>query len=58
MTGDRERCLEAGMDDYLAKPVRSQGLVEVLERWTGGGARVAGNGGQELLSARSERSGT
>jgi len=33
MTGDRERCLEAGMDDYITKPVRSQTLVEVLRRW-------------------------
>ncbi len=33
MTGDRERCLEAGMDDYIAKPVRSQTLNEVLRRW-------------------------
>jgi two-component system, sensor histidine kinase and response regulator len=33
MTGDRERCLAAGMDDYIAKPVRSQTLVEVLHRW-------------------------
>jgi signal transduction histidine kinase/ActR/RegA family two-component response regulator len=32
MTGDRERCLEAGMDDYIAKPVRSQTLNEVLHR--------------------------
>jgi signal transduction histidine kinase/FixJ family two-component response regulator len=35
MTGDRERCLEAGMDDYVTKPVRSQMLVEVLQRWVG-----------------------
>jgi CheY-like chemotaxis protein len=33
MTGDRDRCIAAGMDDYIAKPVRSQTLVEVLRRW-------------------------
>lgn len=29
---DRERCLQAGMDDYLAKPYRPQELLEVVER--------------------------
>ncbi|MGA7525126.1 MAG: response regulator [Acidobacteriaceae bacterium] len=34
MKGDRERCLEAGMDGYLPKPIRSQELDQVLERYT------------------------
>jgi two-component system, sensor histidine kinase and response regulator len=33
MRGDREKALEAGMDDYLAKPVRSEDLEAVLQRW-------------------------
>ncbi|MEJ7653121.1 MAG: response regulator, partial [Chloroflexia bacterium] len=33
MQGDRERCLDAGMDDYIAKPVRLEELDAVLRRW-------------------------
>ena len=33
MLGDRERCLEAGMDDYLAKPLEIQDLAAILETW-------------------------
>lgn len=33
MTGDRERCIEAGMDDYVSKPVQFPQLFEVLKKW-------------------------
>ncbi len=33
MNGDRERCLEAGMDDYLSKPMHPDELQRVLARW-------------------------
>jgi PAS domain S-box-containing protein len=34
ISGDRERCLAEGMDDYLAKPYSFEQLAELVERWT------------------------
>ena len=35
MAGDRQKCLDAGMDDYLAKPVTRGDLERCIERWRG-----------------------
>lgn len=40
MKGDRERCLEAGMDDYVTKPVEPQELTEAIERQVFGRAQA------------------
>ena len=33
LAGEREKCLEAGMDDYLPKPIRMQSVEGVLSKW-------------------------
>jgi len=33
MGGDRDKCLQAGMNDYLAKPVEPRQLADILEKW-------------------------
>lgn len=35
MDGDREKCLSAGMDDYVSKPVRTQVLSHMIGKWVG-----------------------
>jgi len=44
MGGDRERCLEAGMDDYISKPLDAAELFALLKRWLpDNGKRSAGS---------------
>ncbi|MGC8877735.1 MAG: PAS domain S-box protein [Anaerolineae bacterium] len=45
MKGDRERCLEAGMDGYIAKPVQFKELEEILYRILGQASSTASNAG-------------
>jgi PAS domain S-box-containing protein len=33
MEGDREKCLEAGMDDYITKPIKRELVFEILDKW-------------------------
>jgi CheY-like chemotaxis protein len=43
MQGDRDRCLAAGMNDYMAKPINPQRLEEVLRAWLPAGAPAPSN---------------
>ena len=36
MEGDRERCIESGMDDYISKPIKREIVFEMIGRWVMG----------------------
>jgi len=40
MKGDREKCLAAGMDDYVTKPIKPKTLFPIIEQWTAEGAEI------------------
>ncbi len=46
LKGDRDKCLEAGMNDYISKPVTSSGLSDILRKW----AEEDGEGGRAVPS--------
>ncbi|PZP85545.1 MAG: hypothetical protein DI582_05605 [Azospirillum brasilense] len=51
MRGDRERCLDAGMDDYLGKPLRLHDIQQMLARWLGANHhQPPRNGSQEIAA--------
>jgi CheY-like chemotaxis protein len=38
---ERQRCLQAGMDDFITKPIEAESLVETVRRWVGAGKGIA-----------------
>jgi CheY-like chemotaxis protein len=41
---DKQKCLDAGMDDYLPKPVKQDALLDMLTKWTEGRVKTGTSG--------------
>jgi PAS domain S-box-containing protein len=48
MEGDRERCLDAGMDDYVSKPLEPKVLFSALDRWAQTNSNTSGENADDL----------
>lgn len=53
MKGDREKCLEAGMDDYVAKPLEPEQVFSAIQRWAQSAPRIR-SGDTKPLGTRSQ----
>lgn len=54
LKGDREKCIDAGMNDYIPKPVNPKVIVEVIDRWLNGSS-VSRKGKMTLQTATSRK---